>query len=45
MRQTLKERLAELIPIKQAEIKEVKQKYGAQSLGNVTVDMVFLFSS
>jgi hypothetical protein len=36
--------LAELIPSKQAEIKSVKAKYGSQSLGNVTVDMVKYFT-
>jgi len=37
----LKERLAELIPEKQAEVRMVKEKYGAQSLGTVTVDMTY----
>jgi hypothetical protein len=33
--------LGELIPEKQAQIKEVKAKHGSKSLGQVTVDMVF----
>lgn len=38
---TLKERLAELIPEKQEEVKLVKSKYGQKSLGEVSVDMVY----
>ncbi|CAG8507581.1 15983_t:CDS:2 [Cetraspora pellucida] len=38
---TLKERLQELIPEKQDEIKRVKKEHGAKSLGNVTVDMAY----
>ncbi|KAJ3114582.1 citrate (Si)-synthase [Phlyctochytrium bullatum] len=38
---TLKERLRELIPVKQAEVKEIRQKYGDKVLGNVTVDMAY----
>ncbi|KAJ1921549.1 citrate (Si)-synthase [Mycoemilia scoparia] len=37
--QGLKDRLRELIPQKRAEFKEVKEKYGKESLGEVTVDM------
>ncbi|KAI8873377.1 citrate synthase [Ramicandelaber brevisporus] len=33
---SLKERLTELVPQKQAEAKEVKEKYGKESLGTVT---------
>jgi hypothetical protein len=36
----LKERLAELVPIKQAQVKEVRTKYGDKPLGTTTVDMV-----
>ncbi|KAI9218144.1 citrate synthase-like protein [Blastocladiella britannica] len=39
--QSLKERLAELIPEKQAEIKEFRAKYGDAPVGTVTVDMVY----
>ncbi|CAB4406561.1 unnamed protein product [Rhizophagus irregularis] len=38
---TLKERLEELIPLKQEEVKQVKKEHGAKSLGNVTVDMAY----
>eukprot|EP00030_Apusomonadida_sp_AF-17_P005832 a676365_1425.p1 GENE.a676365_1425~~a676365_1425.p1 ORF type:complete len:479 (-),score=237.00 a676365_1425:20-1423(-) len=38
---TLKERMAQLIPIKQAEIKDVKTKHGEKVLGNVTVSMAY----
>ncbi|RIA95753.1 citrate synthase-like protein [Glomus cerebriforme] len=38
---TLKERLEELIPQKQEEVKQVKKEHGAKSLGNVTVDMAY----
>ncbi|KAJ3316920.1 hypothetical protein HDV06_002624 [Boothiomyces sp. JEL0866] len=37
----LKDRLAEIIPAKQAEIKEVKAKYGNKVLGETTVDMAY----
>jgi citrate synthase len=36
----LKTRIAELIPQKQAEIKEVKAKYGSKILGTCTVEQV-----
>ncbi|KAJ1977331.1 citrate (Si)-synthase, partial [Dimargaris xerosporica] len=39
--QGLKERLAEIIPEKQAEVKAVKQELGKKSLGEVTVDMAY----
>ena len=35
--QSLRERLVELIPEKQKELKEVSTKFGDKSLGNVTV--------
>ena len=35
---SLKEVLKSQIPIKQAELKELKSKYGDKSLGSVTVD-------
>ncbi|KAI9182839.1 citrate (Si)-synthase [Blastocladiella emersonii ATCC 22665] len=38
---TLKERLTELIPEKQAEIKEFRAKHGDAAVGTVTVDMVY----
>ncbi|CAG8477026.1 14051_t:CDS:2 [Ambispora leptoticha] len=38
---SLKERLAEIIPERQEEIKYVKKEHGAKSLGNVTVDMAY----
>ncbi|KAI8892613.1 citrate synthase-like protein [Globomyces pollinis-pini] len=38
---TLKERLAEIIPEKQAEIKDVKAKYGKKVLGETTVEMAY----
>jgi len=37
----LKNRLSELIPIKQKEIKEVKDKYGEDILGNCTVNQAY----
>lgn len=40
VQQSLKERLKEIIPERVAEVKEVRQKFGTKSLGNVTVDMV-----
>ncbi|RKP13636.1 citrate synthase [Piptocephalis cylindrospora] len=39
--QSLKERLTELVPEKQAEVKEVKKAYGDKPLGQVTVDMAY----
>ncbi|TPX62505.1 hypothetical protein SpCBS45565_g06996 [Spizellomyces sp. 'palustris'] len=39
--QSLKERLKELIPEKQAEVKEVRAKYGNKVLGETTVDMMY----
>ncbi|KAJ3117328.1 citrate (Si)-synthase [Nowakowskiella sp. JEL0407] len=39
--QTLKERLKELIPEKQAEVKEIRAKYGSKVLGETTVDMAY----
>ena len=38
--QSLKERVFQLIPSKQAELKEVNTKFGATSLGPVTVAQV-----
>ncbi|CAG8441092.1 3849_t:CDS:2 [Acaulospora morrowiae] len=38
---TLKERIEELIPEKQEEIKFVKKEHGTKSMGNVTVDMIY----
>jgi len=37
----LKNRLAELIPKKQAEIKEIKEKYGEEVLGTCTVNQAY----
>ncbi|CAG8511793.1 3352_t:CDS:2 [Ambispora gerdemannii] len=37
----LKERLVEIIPERQEEIKHLKKEHGAKSLGNVTVDMAY----
>lgn len=34
----LKQRLKEIVPEKQALLKEVKQKYGAKEIGRYTVD-------
>ena len=42
--QTLKQRLTEIIPAKQAQVKEVRAKHGSKKLGETTVDMVFLFN-
>ncbi|KAL0095085.1 citrate synthase [Phycomyces blakesleeanus] len=39
--QTLKERLAELIPQKQEEVKAFKKEYGNKVLGEVTVDQAY----
>ncbi|KAJ1953985.1 citrate (Si)-synthase [Dispira parvispora] len=39
--QGLKERLSELIPEKQAQVKATKQELGKKSLGEVTVDMAY----
>lgn len=36
----LKERLSQLIPAKQEQVKRVRKDHGQKSLGNVTVDMV-----
>lgn len=38
---SLKKRIGELIPQKQAEIKEVKEKYGEKVLGNCTVNQAY----
>eukprot|EP01114_Cavostelium_apophysatum_P017300 TRINITY_DN510_c0_g1_i1.p1 TRINITY_DN510_c0_g1~~TRINITY_DN510_c0_g1_i1.p1 ORF type:complete len:497 (+),score=147.95 TRINITY_DN510_c0_g1_i1:79-1491(+) len=38
---TLKTKLAELIPKKQAEVKEIKQKYGDKQLGTCTVEQAY----
>jgi len=35
---SLKQKLTEIIPKKQAELKEVKEKYGKQVIGDITVD-------
>ncbi|KAI8846605.1 citrate synthase [Chytridium lagenaria] len=40
---TLKERLREIIPVKQAEVKDIRTKYGSQVLGQTTVDMGIRF--
>lgn len=37
----MKERLAEIIPEKQAEVKEFKKAYGSKALGEVTVDQAY----
>jgi len=37
----LKDRLAELIPIKQAEVKKFKQEFGHVSLGQTTIDQAY----
>lgn len=37
---TLKERMAEIIPAKREEVRQIKAEYGNKSLGEVTVDMV-----
>ncbi|ORX63986.1 citrate synthase [Basidiobolus meristosporus CBS 931.73] len=37
----LKERLAQLVPEKQEEVKKIKKDHGSKVLGNVTVDMVY----
>lgn len=37
----LKDRLSELIPQKQAEVKQIKDEHGSKPLGEVTVDMVY----
>ncbi|KAI9000183.1 citrate synthase-like protein [Gaertneriomyces semiglobifer] len=39
--QTLKERLKELIPERQAEVKEVRAKFGSKVMGETTVDMMY----
>ncbi|CDH50794.1 citrate synthase [Lichtheimia corymbifera JMRC:FSU:9682] len=38
---SLKERFAELIPEKQAEVKEFRKAYGSKALGEVTVDQAY----
>ncbi|KAI7902624.1 citrate synthase [Cokeromyces recurvatus] len=38
---SLKERLAEIIPEKQAEVKAFKKEYGSKTLGDVTLDQVY----
>jgi len=38
---SLKERLKQLIPIKQAEIKEIKEKHGNEMLGTCTVEQAY----
>ncbi|KAJ3197407.1 citrate (Si)-synthase [Irineochytrium annulatum] len=38
---TLKERLREIIPVKQAEVKDIRAKYGDKVLGQTTVDMAY----
>ncbi|KAK9728815.1 citrate (Si)-synthase [Basidiobolus ranarum] len=37
----LKDRLAQLIPERQEEVKRIKKEHGSKVLGNVTVDMVY----
>ncbi|KAI9335026.1 citrate synthase-like protein [Zopfochytrium polystomum] len=39
--QTLKERVRELVPIKQAEVADIRKKYGSKVLGETTVDMAY----
>ncbi|KAI9329375.1 citrate synthase-like protein [Zopfochytrium polystomum] len=39
--QSLKERVRELVPIKQAEVAEIRKKYGSKVLGETTVDMAY----
>ena len=41
--QGLKERLTQLVPEKQEQVKKIRVEHGSKSLGNVTVDMVFSF--
>ena len=38
--QGLKERLTQLVPEKQEQVKKIRVAHGSKSLGNVTVDMV-----
>jgi citrate synthase len=38
---TLKQRLVELIPAKQQQVKDVRTKYGSKVLGETTVDMAY----
>ncbi|KAI9485584.1 MAG: citrate synthase [Benjaminiella poitrasii] len=38
---SLKERLSEIIPEKQAEVKAFKKEYGSKTLGEVTVDQMY----
>lgn len=37
----MKERLNELVPLKQEEVKKVRKDHGEKSLGTVTVDMAY----
>ena len=37
----LKERLRELVPVKQEQVKKVRQEHGSKPLGTVTVDMAY----
>ncbi|KAJ3171887.1 citrate (Si)-synthase [Geranomyces variabilis] len=39
--QSLKDRLRELIPEKQAEVKELRAKYGSKVMGETTVEMMY----
>ncbi|KAJ3157840.1 citrate (Si)-synthase [Geranomyces variabilis] len=39
--QSLKDRLKELIPEKQAEVKELRAKYGSKVMGETTVEMMY----
>ncbi|KAJ3414580.1 citrate (Si)-synthase [Chytridiales sp. JEL 0842] len=39
--QSLKERLREIIPVKQAEVTEIRKLYGSKVLGETTVDMAY----
>lgn len=38
---SLKERMSELVPIKQAQVKDIRTKYGDKPLGTTTVDMAY----
>jgi len=38
---SLRERLSEIIPERQEEVKQIKKEYGSKSLGEVTVDMAY----
>jgi citrate synthase len=37
----LKERLQEIVPKKQQELKDIKKKYGNEQIGTITVDQAF----